>query len=408
MAVMTNPQGGPPRGRRSERKTKADAHLHGPGPQDPDCYEPERRKLDLEKWIIPASAVVTGILTGLAAPSILSADSILDWLKVGLLGGAAMFVSGVVNHYAIRYGAEFSGRGFRIAPLISLVPVVAVGFGAATFSYSGLVLDKVDRSARQTHGTELRGYAEAVNAHALQAIQLKPVVEATAADLARNLLMEEQQGTLSGGKAGRGSVYRIVLPLADRASTIAGQMEEADRLREEHLARTNHLLDHYAAVLSGAEPSKAQHTEALMRASGEVKAGIQALRQTLPLAFLEAYGQELNQGVSISTKPEATHRVNTMLQRNGSSLQAALDGIKADITTPPVFPSEAGVAEAMEQMGRFWPIALLTYSIELTIPVVMWLWAYLGTVWQIYKARHPIAPGSQISRPAPEGGRDNV
>lgn len=373
-----------------------------------ETYTPERKKFALEPLVIPVSAGITGVLTALAAPAVLEVNSGIDWFKIALLGGAAMFVSGVVNHYAIQKGSDLAARGFWVAPFISLIPVVAVGISAASFSYTGLVLDDVNDAARQEHGAELFNTLQEGNAYAIQGQQLKPSVDAAAADLGRNLEFEVSAGGLSGGTPGRGAVYRAVLPLAERASEIAGQFEASDQTRQDTLANANRMLDQYNSLLSSSELSADERDQALMRKSGEIKAEIQALKQTLPVAFLKSYARELDQGVVIGGKREATERVNAMLARNGASIEVALEELKADKGVAPVFPPKAGVGEAMDRIGQFWPIAMLTYSIELTIPVVMWMWAYLAIVLGIHIHTKKSPSGSQFPGTASKGGRHDA
>ena len=73
-----------------------------------------------------------------------------------------------------------------------------------------------------------------------------------------------------------------------------------------------------------------------------------------------------------------------MLERSGSSISDALEGLKPDRSISPAFPAKAGVAEAIQRLEHFWPIAMLTFSIELTIPVVLWTFAFLGLLWGRY------------------------
>ncbi|MBG6166768.1 hypothetical protein IWQ54_006467 [Labrenzia sp. EL_195] len=408
MTGMKTPDGERPNGRRPYGRKPNGSE----GPQqfskEFEQYAPERKKIDWETLIILLSAFFTGLLTMIAAPAVLDASGILGWMKYGLIGLAAMFVSGVINYFAIQKGADLAARGFRIAPFVSLMPVIFIGFSAATFSYSGLVIDKVDRATRQEHGAELLIFLEEVNAYAVQGQQLIPGVDATAADLNSNLEFEETEGGLSGGAPGRGAVYRAVLPLAERASEIAGQLETSDQTRQETMANANRMLDQYNSLLSSSDLSADERDQALMRKSGEIKAEIQALKQTLPVAFLQSYARELDRGVVIGGKREATERVNAMLARNGASIEAALEELKADKSVVPVFPPKAGVSEAMDRIGQFWPIAMLTYSIELTIPVVMWMWAYLAIVLgiHIHTKKSPSAPQSPGA--ASRGGRHDA
>jgi hypothetical protein len=350
-----------------------------------DQFEPTRfqheSKLEFERLIIPLSAISTGALTMLAAPELLNASSATDWLKVGFVGLAAGFVSYVVNDKAINAGAELSAKGFKLAALASVVPIVLVGMSAAIFSYSGLVLGEVDDLNRQEHAQALRGYVADVNAHVVQSVQLKPTIDAAASDINRGLACEVTEGCLSSGTGGKGSVYRTVYPFATRANEISVQLESIEKVRRDELARANVLIGQYETLLSDSQLTLEERERLLARKSAEVKDRVESLRQTLPASFFASYANELQSGISLPDKPEAMRNVNSMLKRNGLSIENALEVLKPDRSVSPAFPAKSGVSEAIERLEHFWPIAMLTFAVELTIPVVMWVFAFLGLLW---------------------------
>ena len=139
-----------PRGHRHNKKT----HSATKAAQTTVHSEPQRyatdKKFNFEAWIIPTSAVLTGVLTGLAAPELVDAKGVLGAFKVGLIGTAAAFVSGVVNHYAIKLGAEYAARGFKLAAIGSLVPVVVVG-APYVFAVAPLIGDHIALSLLLSH-----------------------------------------------------------------------------------------------------------------------------------------------------------------------------------------------------------------------------------------------------------------
>ena len=109
MAVLNTPDGGKPRGRPPKKLNGA-----APSGQHHTLHEPTRYqhdgKVEFEGLVVPVSAMSTGILTTLAAPELLNADTTIDWLKVGFIGLAAGFVSYVVNDKAIKAGGSlFAG-----------------------------------------------------------------------------------------------------------------------------------------------------------------------------------------------------------------------------------------------------------------------------------------------------------
>lgn len=366
-------------GRRRQKIDQANA--------EPETYV-SGRKINFRSWIIPASAVLTGTLVSIAAPQLVEANGILGVFKIALIGSAAAFVSGIVNHYSIKEGSELAGRGFRLASLASLIPVIVVGASAATFSYSGLVLNQVNELNRQEHAQRLGDYIEAANAHAVQFIQIKPIVDSAAKDIQLNLDCEKAVGCLSDGRGGEGPIYRAVLPLASRAEEISRQLEISETFRKNQLSNANKLVGEYQTILTDRDLSSIELAQALSRKDARIKQDVSALREGMPVSLVTAYGSELEGGIAISGKPEATGKVNAMLRRHGASIGSAIESLKVDKSVSPAFPSKAGVSQAFERFSSFWPIGVLTFSIEMLIPITLWVFAYLAMVWQLYKSEH--------------------
>ena len=354
--------------------------------------QPERfqsdRKFDFHRYVIPTSAAMTGILTGLAAPELIDTNGISGTFKVFLMGGAAAFVSGVVNHFAIKFGCELAARGFKAAAVASLVPMFAVGVSAATVGYTGLAVGKINELAKQQHGRDLALYGEAANAHVSQLIKLKPIIDAASKDISSGLACEDREGCLSSGKSGRGTTYRIVAPFAARANEISVQSEKAEKFRSHQVRKTNKLINEYFELLNGSDLPLDERNRSLVRKSSEIKVEASALRESLPVLLFESYAGELNQGVQITGRSESTQNVNTMLHRNGRAIGSALESLRPDSSVSPAFPLDATVSDAIKWLPNLWPLAILTFSIELLIPVSLWLFAYLGTIWEIFKREH--------------------
>ncbi len=381
------------------------------GTDGPLRYE-NNKKINFHNWIIPASAVLTGTLVGLATPQLIDATGTSGAFKAVLIGAAAAFVSGVVNFYAIRDGARLAATGFALAGVASLSTVIIVGGSAATFSYAGLSLGQVNQLALREHGGSLGSYVEQAISHAAQSIQIKPIIDAAAADIQRNLGCERLTGCLSGRRGGEGPVFRVVQPLATRASEISHQLAGIEAVRKNQLALANNMVGEFQATLSDANLTTDERWQNLGRKDARIKQAVSALRETVPVSLLKGYGAELEGGVSVPGKHDVSVRINQLLRRHGSAITTALDDLKADKSRSPTFPSRAGVAQAFEQLSRFWPIGVLTASIEMLIPIALWVYTYLAIFWGYHQKEHAKAAAKPSGRNGngrrDKGGRDAV
>lgn len=355
--------------------------------QGPERYVSDK-KANFHNWIIPTSAILTGTLVTLAAPELVDASGIIGGFKIALIGTSAAFVSGVVNYYAIKVGTELAGRGFKLAAIASLAPVLIVGGSAAVFSYSGLVLKQVNELNLQEHGQRLSDYVEVVNAHTAQIFQIRPLIETAAKDIQRNLDCEKRIGCLSNGKGGEGTIYRAVLPLASRAAEISAQLDSSETFRKSRLAAANDLVGKYQSLLSDQALSTNERQQLLSKTDARIKQEVSDLRESVPVSLFTSYGNELSNGISISGKPGSTTKVNALLRRHGTSITSAIDGLKSDKSNSPDFPTKAGVAQGFERFSRFWPIGILTIAIEMLIPIMLWVFTYVSMVWRLYKSEN--------------------
>jgi len=114
-----------------------------------------RKKIDWERVIIPAAAVTTGALVALATPQLIDTTGYSGMLKMVLMGSAAALISWVINHHAVEYGAELAATGLRLAGVASVAAILITGSAAFSFSYSGIVLDRVDQLNQSEHGQNL-------------------------------------------------------------------------------------------------------------------------------------------------------------------------------------------------------------------------------------------------------------
>lgn len=356
----------------------------GSGTPPPVKYRSEK-KINWSSLVIPTSALLTGGLVSFAAPQLIDTSGILGALKMSLLGSGACFISWVVNHNAVEHGTKLAANGLKSAAVGSIVAISITGSAAFAFSYSGLVLPRVDALNQADHGRELSTYVDDVNQNSAQLYQLQAVVSTTAADLQTKIDCEVTDGCLSGNGGGKGAIYREILPPTQRAEKIAIQMIASDDERRNQLSEINSSLDGYNVILGTADLADHEKTRLLISKSSQIKQRVADLRESSPLLLLRGYQAELSSGLSIEGEPEGTTKVNNILKRHAETLRTALDDIELDQSVAPEFPGKAGVGQAFSRFSHFWPIGIFTAAIELIIPITIWLLTYLAIVLNIFR-----------------------
>lgn len=156
--------------------------------------EPPRLVDVLILWLVFASG---GMLV-LGLFDLLGADSLIDYLKCGLMGLTASAVAFVVNKLAIERGARQAAVGMPGAAVLSLgtMGVVATAFCAATFA--GFTLSEVERLRLEQFGRSQATYIQEYQQLAMEAAQVIPGVRAIVDDLSAKEGCETN-GCLTGG-----------------------------------------------------------------------------------------------------------------------------------------------------------------------------------------------------------------
>lgn len=345
-----------------------------------------RKRCDIERLAVPSFAIATGAMVGLSAPALIEPASFGDWLKVGLLSTTAALVSYVINKLAIDDGSELSARGYWSAGIASVGSIVFVGGGLFASTYAGLTIDRVESLSLQQHGQALSHYVAKTRTAAGGAAQLGPALKAALTDINAHVACEESESCLSGrGSGGRGPVTRALEPVAKRAAEMAARLGEGEQLHAKSFLSLNQRLDQYQKTASDGSLSRSQMRQALSRIDSAIKQTAGSIHQATPTALLNAYSAELSNGITISGRPIASERINTLLARHGASLKAALAGSPPAQPVAPAFPHQAGVSETFTYIAHFLPIAALTAVIELIMPLTLWVYALLSHFWRNYK-----------------------
>lgn len=347
---------------------------------------PERSGLPFEITLLILFALLTGSMAFWAMLNLITDQGASLWFKAGLIGLAAGLVSFAVNKFAIERGAPLAAKGYLLAPMISIGSILVVGVGLFASTYAGLTINQVRELSLQEYGRELGRYILVINQQSLVAGRIVPVVDSSIADLKAKRQCEFEEGCLNArGIPGAGPTTRALTVIIDRAETIQKQMESAKSERSSLLAKLNRLLGEYQSTLGQNSKSLKVRREELVKVSSQIHQNANALSEALPLALLQSYAGELETGVNISERPVATQNVNAVLRKHAQSLNNVLGNLQNDRINPPQFPALAGVSSTFAFMGHFFPIAILTASIELVLPLALWVYTLMDRRWEIFE-----------------------
>ncbi len=351
---------------------------------------PSRKKFEIKNYALPCFAVATGAMVGLSAPHLIQPVGFTGWSKIVVFTLGAALVSYIVNRYAVDDGADLAARGFLSASVARVGSILLVGGGLFASTYAGLTIDPVNDLKLGGHGQALVRYVDQINETVSRSVRVKPAIDAAVTDIGRHLKCEMSESCLSGrGNGGRGRVTRALEPVAVRATDISAQLENGEGTRADRLAKLNHLLGQYQTTFNQSSETRTKRRQLLSPIDASIKQEIAGLKEAMPVTLLQAYTGELEKGITISGRPEATRNVNALLRRHAASIQAALETIETGKIAPPPFPNEAGVSSTFAYIGHFIPVAALTAVIELIMPLTLWVYVLLGHIWRNFKDDPP-------------------
>lgn len=354
-------------------------------PTDP-IKLPPRKRPPLLSFALPATAIGSGVMLGLAVPNILNADDALGWAKALTLAFSATAVSYAVNKLAIERGAPLGTTGYHGASLLSIASILAVGGGLFAATYAGLTLKDAAELQLQEHGEALSGYVGERSAAAVAAGRTIPAIRAINSDLGQKAACEIATSCISGrGNGGVGTVARVVAEHAGRAASVAREVEAGDAARTEIVARLNGWVAEYQTILGDEEQDVWSRRARLQPVASMIRQGARELGEAVPLALIAAYAGELQAGARIAERPEAQARLNGILTRHGQSLGAVVESIDEIDAAPPAFPARTGVSDTFRYVHHFLPVAAIAAVVELVFPLVLWAYTFWGLAWGKYR-----------------------
>ena len=349
---------------------------------NPSEWKPKRQQPPFESILLVVLSVGTGFMAFLAMLGLIPETGIAAYAKAAVVAIIAAIVSYAINRFAIEKGAPLAATGYVLAAVISIVSILFVGAGLFASTYAGMTIGSVNELQLQHHGQALVRHVGEENAKFTQATRTLPVIQSISDDLNNKVACELSASCISGrGNGGRGPVTRAMEALAGRADTITAQIVAGESKRQRLIARLNDQLASYQTVLGNSELALEERRRQLVGIDADINQTLSEIGEAVPTSLLAAYARELETGVTIEGRPEATSRLNSILGDHGRALASVIASIEDGESERPLFPAQAGVSSTFEQIAYFLPIAAITAVVELVLPLALWVYTFVQIIW---------------------------
>ena len=361
-------------------------------PADPSNFRRPKQKTKpfTEKLVLVTSLCSAGALA-FAIPNLLSGSPVLVGAKTALLTGAAFVVSYGVNKLAVERGAPLANNGYATAGIASVFSILAVGGALFCATYSGLVYSDVERLNLERYGRDFSAYVGSGASWSAAADTASSAVRTIGADLKDKAECELASSCISGrGNGGAGPVSRAAEAAAGKAQALTQTIEDSQARRTATLNTLGSLQSRFNDVLSSEELGVSERRKALQELARAIGGTVSELLQTIPLAELRGYAAELRNGITIPKRPEAQERLSAILAGHGTTLQQSLASVPVTTAPMPAFPAKTGVSDTFAYLGHFLPIAAITAVVEVTLPILIWFYAYTSLHWAISRIEPPL------------------
>ncbi|MGS4884950.1 hypothetical protein [Roseibium sp. MB-4] len=374
-----------------------------PGKDMPELTRFEDKpKSPFANQMLLVTTAMSGAMLGAATYHLVDVETAIDAVKALVIAASGTCVAYAVGKLAIEKGAPLSAINFPGAKAVSTLSILAVGAGLFASTYSGLTISKVDELRLSRFGTELSEFIDAQDELASRAGRTGPALKAVVSDLQQKTACELANSCISlRGNGGRGTVTKMLENKTARAEGILAEFESGQAVRTLASSQITKLMSEYDTTLENSDLSLKQRRKSLRQIVGKIRRALNMLKEALPISLLEAYANELQEGVEIAGRPVATQNLNGVFRAHGNALAEVIESLEAKDLIAPVFPAKTGVTQTFGFIGHFLPIAAIIAVLELVFPITIWLYTY----FTLYCRLDGITP-SKLTEEDDEKGRN--
>lgn len=355
---------------------------------------PRREWPALTELLLPALALCSSLLLGLAAPTLTGAEGVTGLIKCILLAAAGGLVSYGINRLAVERGAYQAAIGSIAALIASIGSILSIGFGIFTASFAGLTLPETDALSLERYGNNQAQIIALHSIEANEALRILPALTAHAAELDELATCEAATSCFSGqGDGGKGAYSRAFAGAAKRAKLVLAEVQATASRASGASDQLTQLQGAFTGVVADPEltPEARRQEAAALRA--EIAATLATLDAADPDPLVRAYAQ----GLGARDDDTVPARFARFLADQGAQLLGVLGARPAGTAPLPDFPLRAGVADALGFVLHFLPLALLVAVVELVFPITLWAYAYIALSARVTRDE------AQSDRNAPTG-----
>lgn len=347
-------------------------------PQEPIDRFRKKPRGPILPWLLPAAAIISGVLAGFALPEILGSTHWTGYLKVGLIALLATMIAYGVNRLAIDRGAFLAAKGMIFAFALSVGSIFGAGTGFWMATYPGLVLSEVELLRLQGFAAAQRAYIRDVIKSSETSAQVVPLLDGIIVDLTKKHKCEIADGCMSIRGSGTGSTSNAIDARRQQAESMAGTVKELERSRNTAAARLAELEGEFQSILADASLDLSARRVALQDVQAAMDGQLARLQKAVPTAVIGAYAEDLQQGALINNNANASTNLSIVLEGYGRALSRVIDQAEDQVGAPPAFPAKTGVSDTLTYIWHFLPVAIIVAMIELIFPATLWFYTYFA------------------------------
>jgi hypothetical protein len=310
---------------------------------------------------------------------------LLGWAKLIVLLAAAYAVAYAILRMAIERGVPLVAAKSRLAGPLSGISIAFVGLCFFLVTAPGLTIFQVEESRLSAHLEQVGYYTDQRVSVADQAVELVPIMQALAEDLAARTEQESASGV--------GPIALAWDSLTSRAEGLSSQMTVSLGVRGELLSRIQAQRMAMETTLADESTGIWDRRAALRTQQARLMSLLAELDKAVPVSVVRSYASELEAGVLVPNREDASAKINRTLAGYADTLMSALAEQRGLSATPPAFPSRTGALDTFAYAGKFAPVFLFAFLVDMVFPLALWAYvlmtmiAHSPQVWE--KPRKP-------------------
>ncbi|MEZ5887520.1 MAG: hypothetical protein R3D56_11670 [Paracoccaceae bacterium] len=297
---------------------------------------------------------------------------LMGWAKLLALLVAAYAVAYAILRMGIERGVPLVATKSSLAGPLSGLSIAFVGLCFFLVTAPGLTIFQVEESRLTTHLEQVGNYVDGRVSVADQAVELVPIMQSLTQDL---FARQEQEGA-----TGYGPITEAWESLHGRANGLTTQITASLGVRDDLLNQIQTQRVAMETTLADESTSIWDRRAALRTQQARLMSTLSALDQAVPVSVVRSYASELEGGVLVPNREDASAKINRTLAGYAVTLMTALAEQRGLSVTPPTFPSRTGALDTFAFAGKFAPVFLFAFLVDLVFPLALWAYVLMTMI----------------------------